>query len=334
MRAVIGVEEHAWTAELRAALLADGGGDAVDRRNSQGEINRRLLDVGAERLAWMDDTGVDTQVLSIASPGTQPLPPQEAVPLARDANDFLADTVRRHPRRFAAFATLPMGDPPAAAAELERAVGRLGLVGAMIFPRARGVFLDRDVFRPVFAAAAELGVPLYLHPAVPPRAIGEDLYGGFDDPTGMLLTTAGWGWHAETGLAALRLILAGTFDRHPGLQIILGHWGEMLVPFADRADLLSRDATYLERRILDYITGNLNVTAGGIFSHRMLRQAVDVLGPDRVMFGADTPFGPAADARAFVDAAPISADDKAKLAHLNAENLLGLPRRVRAASVP
>jgi hypothetical protein len=341
VRRVIGVEEHAWTAELRDTLLKYGGDDTVHRMSNQGEINPRLLDVGEERLARMDANGVDVEVLSITTPGTQPLPPTVAVALAREANDFLADAVRRHPDRFSAFATLPMSDPLAAAAELERAVAGLGHVGAMLFPRTGDTFLDDDRFRPVFEAAAQLRVPLYVHPALPPRSVREAAYGGFDDWTSLLLSTGGWGWHAEAGLATLRLILAGTFDRHPDLQIILGHWGEMLVPFADRADVLSAGATHLERRVLDYITGNVSVTAGGVFSHRMLRQAMDVLGPDRVMFGTDDPYGTTtgwtgADsrgasggergARAFVESAPISLRDKAKLAHLNAEHILDIPQ--------
>jgi predicted TIM-barrel fold metal-dependent hydrolase len=230
----------------------------------------------------MDASGVDMEVLSITTPGTQPLPSQVAVPLAREANEVLADAVRRPPDRFAAFATLPMSDPQAAAAELERAVTGLGHVGAMLFPRTGETFLDHVSFRPVFEAAAHLGVPLYIHPAMPLRKLIDAAYSGFDEMTGLLLSTGGWGWHSEAGLATLRLILAGTLDRHPDLQIILGHWGEMLVPFADRADLLSTAAPHLQRRVLDYITGNLAVTAGGLYSHRMLSAAVDVLVPDRV----------------------------------------------------
>ncbi|WP_297621766.1 amidohydrolase family protein [Nocardia sp.] len=344
VRRVIGVEEHAWTSELRNALLEWGGDETVNKMSSQGEVNLRLLDVGEERLARMDASGVDLEVLSITTPGTQPLPAQVAVPLARQANDVLADAVRRHPDRFAAFATLPTSNPKAAAAELERAVTSLGHVGAMLFPRTGETFLDHDSFRPVFEAAAHLGVPLYIHPAMPPKKLIDIAYSGFDDMTSMLLSTGGWGWHSEAGLATLRLILAGTFDRHPDLQIILGHWGEMLVPFADRADLLSSAATHLQRRVLDYITGNLSVTAGGLYSHRMLAAAVDVLGPDRVMFGADSPYGaPTAEgtayprglggvdsrgsfggARAFVDSAPLDESGRAKLGHLNAERILNL----------
>jgi uncharacterized protein len=324
---VIGVEEHAWTVELRDALLKLGGDDTVTMLSSRTDTDRRLREVGDERLARMDAAGVDLQVLSITTPGTQSLPPAEAVPLARDANDFLADAVKRRADRFAAFATLPTPDPQAAADELERCVTQLHLVGAMLFPRTGETYLDHDRFRPVFEVAAQLQVPLYIHPALPPPSVRDAYFSGFDDFTNMVLSAGGWGWHADAGLATLRLILAGTFDRHPDLQIILGHWGEMLVPFADRADLLSAASTHLERRILDYITANLNVTAGGIFSHRMLTQALDVLGPDRVMYGADDPYGAAGytstiDAPEFVDTAPISAPNKAKLAHLNAERLL------------
>ena len=136
-------------------------------------------------------------------------------------------------------------------------------------------------------------------------------------------------------MAALRLILAGTFDHHPDLPIILGHWGELLVSFADRADALTK-TTHLERRVLDYITGNIYATPGGVFSYRMMRQILDVLGPDRIMFAVDDPFGPHSRrgfARAFIETAPISAEDKSKLAHLNAERLL-LARAWSLAATP
>jgi predicted TIM-barrel fold metal-dependent hydrolase len=166
VRKVIGVEEHVWTAELRDALVKFGGDDTVTMMSAQPGIDRRLLDVSDGRLARMDAAGVDVEILSITTPGTQPLRPAEAVPLARDANDFLAAAVRAHPDRFAAFATLPTPDPEAAAGELERGVTRLGLSGALLFPRTGEEFLDHEKFRPVFEAAARLQVPA-VHP---PRA--------------------------------------------------------------------------------------------------------------------------------------------------------------------
>lgn len=320
---VIAVEEHAWTPELRSALVDSGDDDTVTWFSNSGIISHRLLDVDEERVARMDAAGVDLQVLSITTPGTQSLPSALAVPLARDANDFLFDAVQRRPDRFAAFATLPTPDPDAAAVELRRCIHELGFVGAMLFPRTGPNLLDHNRFRPIFEAAAELGAPLYLHPGIPPAAVREACYDGFDFATSLMLSTGGWGWHAEAGLAALRLILAGTFDRHPDLQLILGHWGEMLVSFADRADALSGTSTHLDRHVLEYITSNVYATAGGILSHRMLRQALDVLGADRLMFALDDPYnGGSLDARGFINSAPMSLEDRHKFAHLNAERLL------------
>jgi predicted TIM-barrel fold metal-dependent hydrolase len=329
---VIAIEEHAWNSELRAALLEFGGDDTITTFSNNETTNRRLLDVGEERLARMDAMGVDFQVLSITAPGVQQLPPELAVPLARDANDFLAEAVRRRPDRFAAFATLPTPDPEAAAYELRRCVRELKFVGAMLFPRTGPNYLDHSSFRPIFEVATELGVPLYIHPGVPLEAVRNACYSGFGFLTDLMLSTGGWGWHAEAGLAALRLILAGTFDRHPNLQLILGHMGEMLVSFADRADALTK-TTRLERSVLDCITGNIYATPGGVFSHRMLRQILDVLGPDRIMFAVDDPYNGALGqqfkdpsgrgfCRAFIETAPISTEEKSKLAHLNAERLL------------
>jgi uncharacterized protein len=345
---VIAIEEHAWTADLRTALLAAEVDETVATFSNNDRTNRRLLDVGDERLARMDTSGVDFQVLSITTPGTQPLPPALAVPLARDANDVLAEAVRRRPDRFAAFATLPTPDPEAAAEELHRCVTDLGFVGTMLFPRTGPISLDHSSFQPIFAAAAELKVPIYIHPGIPPQSVRDACYSGFDPATNLMLATGGWGWHAEAGLAALRLILAGTFDRHPDLQIILGHWGEMLVSFADRADALSITSTHLNRSVLEYITDNVYVTAGGIFSHRMMNQTLELLGPDRVMFAQDDPYqstlgqqgshpSPSADgglARTFINCAALSAEDKRKFAHLNAERLLQIqaPARVKIES--
>lgn len=333
---VIAIEEHAWTPSLREALLDLGGDETITHWSNEETCNRRLLDVGEERLARMDSMGVDFQVLSITAPGVQQLPSQLAVPLAREANDFLAGAVQRRPDRFAAFATLPTPDPKAAAEELRRCVAELGFVGAMLFPRTGPSYLDHDSFRPIFEVAAEFEVPLYIHPGVPPEAVREACYSGFSSFTNLMLATGGWGWHAEAGLAALRLILAGTFDRHPDLQLILGHMGEMLISFADRADALTK-TTKLERSVIDCITGNFYATPGGVFSHRMLRNNLDVLGPDRLMFAVDDPYKgtlgqQGKDAfgtgfcRTFIETAPLSAEDKSKLAHLNAERLL-LSRR-------
>lgn len=320
----VAVEEHCWTPGLRDALLRDGSDDTA--AFNAGELDARLIDLSAERLRSMDDAGVDMQVLSTTSPGTQPLKAAEAIALARENNDVIAAAVNANPERFAGFATLPTADPQAAADELRRAVGDLGLVGAMLFPRTGGIYLDDQSSRPIFEAAAGLGVPIYLHPQVVPSSVRDAYFTGFGPEIELVLATAGWGWHHDAGIATLRLILAGTFDRHPELQLILGHWGEMLVSFVDRADLISDWAPYLQRRVAEYVTGNVYATAGGILSHKMLLSTIAALGADRVMFATDYPYhvSPGGGARAFLDSAPISLGDKAKVGSGNAERLLGL----------
>lgn len=319
---MVGLEEHAWTVELKHALVKDGTDDTV-RMIADGfpDADEQLLDVGDRRLERMDASGIDVAVLSTSAPGTQPLKPSEAVPLARDANDYLAGAVRAHPDRYAAFATLPISDPDAAVQEFERCITQLGMVGAMLFPRTGERYLDHDTFRAIFEVAATHDVPIYIHPQFPPQAIRDIHFSGFGDKVDTLLAAGGWGWHAEVGIVALRLMLAGTFDRHPNLQIMLGHWGEMLVPFVERANVLSTLAG-LDRSIAECVTGNVLVTAGGIYSQRMLKDAIATVGIDRVLFAADDPFGGEAQiplTHAFLRDAPLSAQDKVKIASGNAQ---------------
>ena len=323
---IIGLEEHTCPPELWQAL-DDGSDESITIPARRPGLKESLWEAGPARLARMDEAGVDVQVLSVPPPGTQNLDAAEAVALARHANDFLAEHVSAQPNRFAAFATLPTPDPEAAATELQRSVTQLGMVGALVFPRSGEFVLDDERFAPIFEVAAELHVPLYVHPQLPPQAVRDVYYSGFSEEVSYVLAAHGWGWHDHAGLAALRLILAGTLDRHPDLQLILGHWGELLVPFVDRLDVLSPVATHLERRVGEYITGNTYVTPGGIYSHRMLVDASAAVGADRVLFAADDPYVPTEPgaARNFLATAPISPDDKRKIGEGNAERLLSLP---------
>jgi predicted TIM-barrel fold metal-dependent hydrolase len=215
----IALEEHFTTPECLAAVARAGyrpsavGPDAVQAK---------LFDLGAGRLAAMDAAGIDMQVLSMVGFGMDRLDAATAAAVARDANDRVTDAVRAHPARFAAFAALPMIDPNAAARELDRAVTKLQCRGALINGTTNGLFLDHPSFSPVLEAAQALDVPIYVHPAPPPPAVMDAYYSGLPEPYGMLLSIAGWGWHTETGLHALRMIVAGVFDRYPRLQIIIG----------------------------------------------------------------------------------------------------------------
>src|SRR5215208_3472514 len=175
-----------------------------------------LCDLGEGRVAAMDAAGVDVQVLSLTSPGVEQLDADEAVALARETNDGLAEAVRRHPGRFAGFAALPTAAPGAAADELERAVRGHGFVGALINGHTRERYLDDSFFWPILERAETLGVPIYLHPTPPPRAVIEASYvGNYAPGVTAGLASAAWGWHVETATHVLRLILSGAFDRYP-----------------------------------------------------------------------------------------------------------------------
>ena len=153
--------------------------------------------------------------------------------MSKEVNDVLAKAVADHPDRFAGFAVLPTLDATAAANELERTVKELGFKGALINGHTRGRFLDDQAFWPIFERAEALDVPIYLHPTPPPPQVREAYYSGLPGMVGNVLALAGWGWHCETGLHALRLVLGGVFDRFPRLQVIIGHMGEN-IPFSCR----------------------------------------------------------------------------------------------------
>jgi uncharacterized protein len=324
---IIAIEEHWNSAGIRDALdrLPDGARDESVAFNTMGDNQARLEDVGQGRLAAMDAAGIDVSILSVVTPATQALPAREAVALARDANDEAADAVGAHPGRFRALATLPASDPQAAAAELERCATRLGHVGAMVHGRTGSRPLDDPAYDDLFATAARRRQPIFIHPQIASNELRDASYRGLDPLVDLGLATFGWGWHLEAGLSALRLILRGTFDRHPDLQLVLGHWGEMLLFWMDRADSLSGVAKHLERRVSDYIKSNIYITSSGMLQERLLRHTLDFTDADRVLFSTDYPFH-RPDATAvgrFFDAIP-SASVRTKIASGNAEALFRL----------
>ena len=317
----IALEEHFW-----APMLAAPPGTGVLSLLGD-HLDAPLRDLGEGRLAGMDEAGIDIQVISHNAPAAQQLPVDEAVPRAREANDLLAAAVHAHPDRFAGFATLPTADPVAAADELERAVTELGFLGAIVHSTlgTNGSFLDDRRYEPLLARAERLDVPLYLHPAPPPAGLAELLYGGLPPVISRLLANSGWGWHAEAGLHALRLVVTGVFDRHPGLRLVLGHCGEMLPFMMARIDqVLTPKRTGLASPVSEYLLRHVWVTTSGIFSLPPLLCTLQVFGTDRVLFSVDYPFSPNAAGRALLDALPLSPRDKAEIAGGNAARLLGL----------
>jgi uncharacterized protein len=290
------------------------------------EITDALADLGAGRLAAMDEAGIDLQVLSHNVLGDGGPEWREVWPeFARRANDQLADAVRAHPGRFAGFATLPMCDPDAAAAELRRAVDELGFRGAMINGMSEGRFLDDPGLRPVLRAAVDRGVPVYLHPGLPPEPVRTAYYTGLDPAANQALATAAWGWHAEAGLHALRLIMSGVFDELPGLQVVIGHMGEM-IPFmlARAEERLTAAAGHLRLGVADYFHRNFHITTSGFFTTPPFLTALQTVSVDRILFSVDYPYSSNLRGRAFLDGLSLGPDELAKISHRNAEALLGV----------
>ncbi|QIS20243.1 amidohydrolase family protein [Nocardia terpenica] len=328
---VIAVEEHITT---EAFLRVAHGLDVVPGDETEMELMRtienapetrsRLTDLDA-RLREMDALGQDMAVLSLNPPGVQPYSAADAVPLAREFNDTLAATVRRHPDRFGGLATVAPQDPVAAAAEIERAMGPLGLNGIMINSHTGGRYLDEPEFAPLLAAAEATRAPIYLHPRAPGRAPAYRDYG---------MPGAIWGFQAEAGLHAMRLILSGTLDRYPGLTIVLGHLGEGIPYWLRRIDnrhafamRIPGAATPLPPLSLtpsEYFRRNFVLTTSGIDDPDVLGLAVRAIGPDKIMFAIDAPYEDPTTAIAFLRDAPLTDEQRTALGHRTAERVFGI----------
>lgn len=248
-------------------------------------VFEQLTELDDQRIAAMDAAGIDLQVLSLNSPGVEQLEPAEAIAVARETNDFLAEAVKRHPRRFAGFATLPTGAPDKAAEELERTIRDYGFRGAAINGHVRGRYLDDRFYWPILEHAESLKAPIYLHPTAPPQQVIDASYKGFDPFVTSMLAGAAWGWHFETAIHVIRLILGGAFDRYPKLQVVIGHMGETLPFMVQRLDrVLSAAKTKLERPVSAYLRENVHYTFSGFNFTPVFLILLLQVGVDRIMF--------------------------------------------------
>ena len=292
-----------------------------------GIVGSRLRDFGADRLAGMDASGISVAILSHTVPGVQGIvDPDAAAAAAREINDRLADEVKTRPDRYAGFASIAVHDPDVAAGELERAVTRLGLKGAMINGYTntkdpqRVEYLDDPKFLPFWEAAASLGAPIYLHPR---PALDQRIYEGHSELIG-----ATWGFAPEAATHALRLIYSGLFDRFPSLTVILGHLGETLPYFSWRIQHCfeyNPSDKKVQRRLQDYLCENFYVSTSGIFSDQALIGAMLTIGADRILFACDYPYEVMEPAARWIERAAISEGDRKKIAAGNARRLFNIP---------
>ncbi|MFE2423401.1 amidohydrolase family protein [Streptomyces hokutonensis] len=333
---IVALEEHVLFTDLAqrisaADVAASGwvpaGWAPSDADKAASALDRALDDTQQERIGSMDEAGITMQVLSAVGPGAEMLAGEEGVSLARDYNDRLAQVVERQPDRFAAFAHLPMKNPEAAADELERCVTRLGFRGASINGTTDGLFLDDPRFAPILSRAEAIGAPLYIHPGPAPRVVRDIYFQGLPDFTAFILSNAGFGWHAETGLHILRLVVSGALDRNPDLKLIIGHMGELLPMMLQRVDAMFGPGTAigLKRDVSQTILDQVWITTSGFFDQSAFLAALTAFGADRILFSVDYPYSPNDEATAFLNSLPVSPADRARIAHGNADALLGLP---------
>ncbi len=313
---VVALEEHYWDREV--SQNSPGYGAPRSERQL-----KQLFDFDEMRLGEMDKNGVDVQVISHGAPSVQRVKGQLAIDLARRANDRLAEQCARHPTRFYGFGILPTDVPEAAAAELERCVRDLHFRGAMVHGLSNGRFMDHPDFWPIYERAEALQVPIYLHPATPDERVTEAYYADYVKAFPMVIRPA-WGFTVETATLAIRLVLSGVFKKHPGMQFVLGHFGETLPYLMWRIDqALSRpgqEAMSFRKTFCDHF----HITTSGHFSTPALVCAMMEMGMERIMFSIDWPFVPNEPAMEWVGTLQFSETDMRKFLGGNAQKLLKL----------
>ena len=321
---IITLEEHFATPGFLDGPGQDLKNAALKFEGRATRLIEGLTDIADKRIAAMDAAGIDMQVLSLTSPGTEQLDAADAIALSREVNDFLAAGVKKNPKRFAGFATLPTAAPDKAAAELESRMKSGGFVGAVINGHNRGRYLDNKFFWPILEAAEALNAPIHIHPTRPPQPVVDAYYSGFSPLLDDMFASPGWGWHIETAVHVIRVVLGGTFDRFPKLQLVIGHLGEGLMSMFQRLDNMTPAMTKLKKPVTSYLRENVHYTFSGFnFPATFLDLLLEV-GVDRIMFSADHPYQSMAQAKAFLEQIPVSAADRERIAHGNAEKLLGL----------
>lgn len=276
------------------------------------------------RLPEMDRNGMEMQVLSSGSPSVQAIDnPSEAVALARESNDLIADAMRKYPNRFSGFATLPLADPEASAKELERCVRELGFCGAMIQGHQYFRYLDDELYSPVWEMAQALDVPLSLH-VIDTQPDGIRMLDGCHELMGPI-----WSWNFEAATHVMRLIINGVFDKFPKAKLIAGHMGEGLPYMLGRMDEgyetgMAHVTKPLQKMPSEYFKSNIYITTSGKYQPSAMRCAIDAVGADRIFFATDYPFVSLEDAFKCIGACDLTEEEKALIFHKNAENVLGL----------
>ena len=262
--------------------------------------------------------GVDTQVITLTTPGTHVEAPATAVRFACLVNDAFAEIRENKRGRFAPLATLPLNDPAASVKELNRACRELRFPGAMLFSNVNGAGLNEPQFWPIYEAANDLGAVLYIHPT---------------HPVGVEAMTDYWlmplvGFLMDTTLAAAKLVFTGIPERFPRIRWVLTHMGGAIPYLAERLDRgfeafsecranISRPpSSYLKQFYFDTVN----------FDRNAIELAISFASVDRILAGSDYPHMIGSIPRMLTSIGGLdrSDADKAAIFGGNAARLLGI----------
>jgi len=291
-----------------------------------------LAELGPRRIGAMDEAGLNVQILSAHTPGVQNVPGKKGIDFAYRLNRLLVDgPMAKYPGRFQAFATLPLQNPQASADELERTVREDGFLGCLINGIIGKKFLDHPDFEPVLARSEALGKPIYIHPGLPPDEVFQIYYSNMrpeyqKENQDQVLSISAYGWHQEVVTHIVRMITSGVFDRHPKLQIIIGHMGEGLPFFYKRILEKMSEVTEksLDKPFEQYFQDNFWFTTSAFPQTELLDLLLKYISVDRVMFATDYPFADMKTQTDWFRGVDLPRADKEKIAFRNAEKLFGM----------
>lgn len=321
---VIGIEEHFAPAQVPGIVMPKGLPPLEEGTNvGAAWLTDRAtsVEIGPKRLSYMEKDGISMQIIS--TPFAQSFSADVAVDYCKRINNYLYEQIKNYPDKFRGFAALPTAVPEACPDELERCVKELGFVGTLIGNRVNGDFLCESQYDAILAKAVELNVPIFIHPGEPPQAVVDACYSkGLSEKVISSFKRFGYGWHVDPGIHMLNLILRGVFDRYPDLQIILGHWGELLPYYIDRFDeAMPGDFLGIKHNPSHYLMNNMHVTSSGIWTPECLEFCVKRIGIKRILFSIDYPFADPKGKEKILEHPMLSKEDRELIAHGNAERL-------------
>lgn len=327
---IIDVHNHFYPPEYIAALRS---GSSVVRVTEDAAGNPEIHYPGdynvavpghrdiAYRQGVLEAEGVDTQILTLTTPGTHVESPAVAVRLAQLVNDCFARIVAERGPRFAAMATLPLNDPAASVAEFRRATGELKLPGAMLFSNVNGVALADERYWPLYEVANDLGAVLHIHPT---------------NPADVSQLKEFWlmplvGFLFDTTVAAAHLVYSGVAERFPRIKWVLGHLGGGIPVLAERLDrgfhAFPECRAKIPRPPSEYLRTWYYDTVN--FDRDALMLGIAFAGADRLMAASDYPhaIGSIPLMKSSLSSLPISDTDRAKILGGNAARVYGLDGR-------